>query len=573
MDLSEGIEPARQSRWATDGGQQSVEAGGLTRRVFLRHVAVSGVAAFLAACGGTPVVREAQPAATSPANGQPRTGGTYRIAGRGDMRSLDPPAAENAEDWWSAGMLLYNMLYFFDKDGKFYADLAAGDPEISDDGMTYTIPLRQGVTFHNGREMVADDVKFSLERQLWPEVYSWGKTYMSNLTGYQDVIDGKTKELAGIRIIDPYTIEIKIDVPQAVFPLLLTMSMNAIIPKQETLDAGADWGVSVVIGTGPFKFVEWRQGEQAVYERNPTYFREGLPYIDRVELSLNVEPAVQMLRWESDELEWVHDIPAAERPRIFGDEAMAALVRRTPAVAVRRLGMHYTTEPFDDVRVRQAVAMAIDKEALALAGGATPLEGFYARAMLQYDPNFKSAHAYDPEGAKQLLAEAGYPDGISGVTLQVNDAILGESVQADLRQIGIEVEIDATARPENRDLVRAGEHALFLYGWAASFPDAYDFVSAWTTCASIETGRNDGMYCNQRIDELLAQAETLPQNDPQRIAAYREIEDIVINQDVAFIGLHNLDSQGLGVAKVHDDFASPIYDGWPYLDAAWIEEE
>ncbi|MEZ4726754.1 MAG: ABC transporter substrate-binding protein [Caldilineaceae bacterium] len=226
---------------------------------------------------------------------------------------LDPPAAESSEDWWSAGMVLYNQLYFYDKDGNFYADLAADLPTISDDGVVYTIPLRQGVKFHNGRELVAEDVKFTLEHQLWPEVYSWGKSYMENLEGYEAVIDGSAKELSGITVVDSHTLEIILKKPQAVFPRLLSMSMNAIIPMEETLQAGADWGFSTVIGTGPFKFVEWVAGEKAVYARNDDYFKTP-PYLDGIEIYLNVDPAVQMLRWENGEVEWVASIPAAELP-------------------------------------------------------------------------------------------------------------------------------------------------------------------------------------------------------------------------------------------------------------------
>ena len=601
----------------TDGDEQQLRdarmlrelyaRGKLSRRAFLRSAAALGGAAFLAACGGAPATQqgqvtagpgataapapattespaaapmatEAPPAAATDAPAQPaaggqaRVGGTYRIHSASDIRSLDPPAAEGSEDWWSAGMILYNMLYFFDKDGKFYADLAAAEPEISSDGLTYTIPLRTGVKFHNGREMVADDVKFTLERQLWPEVYSWGKTYMDNVVGYQDVIDGKTKELAGVTVDGPYTVVIKLTKPQAVFPFILAMSMNAIIPQQETLDAGADWGVKTVIGTGPYKFVEWVQGQRAVYERNPDYFKAGLPYLERIELNLNVEDSVQMLRWESGEAELIRAIPAAERERVLSDPEISQQVRRGPATSVSRLGIQHQVKPFDDPRVRQAVAMAVDKATLAQAAGAVvpPLEGFYAIPMLQYDENFKSRYQYDPEGAKALLAEAGHPDGLKGVVLMATWEV-GELLLADLQAAGIEAELAPAGIEDTREFVRSGQAGLFLYSWSASFPDAFDYVSAWTSCAAAETGYNDGFYCNKRIDELLGQAEALPQPDPRRTAAYREIEDLVINQDIGFVGLYNGQGLVLGSAKVRDDDLSPIYQNWPYLEYAWME--
>jgi ABC-type transport system substrate-binding protein len=548
----------------------------LSRRAFLQTMAFTGGAAAMSTlfAGCSSPSGSGQSAAPSgQAASGPAVGGVYRMAGPGDIRSLDPPAAESSEDWWSAGMVLYNQLYFYDKDGNFYADLAADLPQISDDGMVYSIPIRSGVKFHNGRELVAEDVKFTLERQLWPEVYSWGKSYMENLVGYDEVIAGDSKELSGIKIVDSHTLEVTLKKPQAVFPALLTMSMNAIVPMEETLQAGDDWGFGTVIGTGPFKFVEWAAGERAVYERNPDYFKTP-PYIERIELNLNVDAAVQMLRWESGELEWARSIPAAELPRIFGDEELRAQLRQAPGLATNRLVFHQDVEPFNDIRVRQAVAMAIDRQAVAQKrnGLISPLEGHFTPPMLQFDPEFKSQYSFDPEQAKALMAEAGYGDGVSGVKMYIgSDEEIGQMLQADLANIGIETELMVGQWKDWRDAIRAGEIALFVYGWGASFPDAYDFTSAWSTCVSRETGYNDGNYCNERIDELVEQLEAMPLTDPERIAGYREIQDITINQDVAWVALWSGVNTALGRANVHDDFMSPIY-GWPYLETAWMEQ-
>jgi ABC-type transport system substrate-binding protein len=548
----------------------------LSRRAFLRtSLLLGGATALTSLAGGCAPQTATDQAGAAPAAADsaagPKPGGSYRLVGQGDFRTLDPPGAESSEDWWSAGMVLFNQLYFYDKDGNFYADLAADLPQISDDGMVYSIPIRQGVKFHNGRGLVADDVKFTLERQLWPEVYSWGKSYMENIVGYDEVIAGTSKELSGIKVVDDYTVEVTLKKPQAVFPALLSMSMNGIIPHAESQEAGDEWGYTVVIGTGPFKFVEWVAGEKAIYERNPDYHR-GAPYIERIELSLNVDPAVQMLRWENGEVEWVTQIPAAELPRVLSDDTLKAQVRQAPGLTTDRLAMHFGVKPFDDLRVRQAVAMAIDKQAIVQkrAGTVLPLEGYFTVPMLQYEADFKSNYLYDPERAKALLAEAGVTD-LKGVMMYIGqDTEIGQLLQADLQAIGIETELAVGQWKEWRDRIRNGDVPLFLYGWAASFPDAYDYTAAWTTCAAIETGYNDGHYCNERIDEILEQVEALPLQDPERIAGYREIEDIVINQDVAWVGLFNPQQVRLGKSYVHDDFVSPIY-GWPYLETAWME--
>jgi ABC-type transport system substrate-binding protein len=541
----------------------------LSRRDLVKGTAVGAAAAGASLLGANPLTAPSRHARAQ----EPQSGGVYRLMGSGDMRSLDPAGAEGSEDWWSAGELLFNRLYAYDRNTQFYPDLAADMPTVSTDGLVYTIPLRQGVKFHNGRELVADDVAFSLAWQLWPEVYSWGKTYMENVVGYDDVIAGTKKDLAGVKVVDPYTVEITLKKPQAVFPLILTMTMNGISPHQETLDAGADWGKTVVIGTGPFKFVEWKQGQQVIFERHPEYYKSGLPYLDRVELSLNVDPSVQMLRWENKEAEFVHTVPDSELANVLSDDKYQAVRRQTPSLGSLRIAMYTRAKPFDDLRVRQAVAMAIDKQffSRSTAGTWVPLEGIYLPQMLQFEESFKSNYQYDPDKAKALLTEAGYGGGIQGIKLigGVDEKTQLEGFQADLKAIGIEVEVISARFQEYLERIHSGEIQLTLNGWSASFPDAYDYVSGWLTCASInDAGYNFGDYCNQRIDDLVGQAEGLPQTDPQRIADYREIEDLVINQDAAIVGLgyHNL--VALSQDYMQNDPIDGLMGGWPFLETA-----
>jgi len=516
-------------------------------------------AAFATAKAGT-AASSIQSGPSLTGGGSPQPGGTLRILSSSDIRGLDPGSAEGSADWWAAGYLLYNYLYFYDKDGKLFPDVASDYPKLSADATTYTIPLRKGVKFHNGRELKAADAKFSLEWQLWKDVYSWGKSYGENIVGYKDVIDGKTKELSGVKVIDDYTIEVQLSKPQAVFPGLLSYSMWGMIPKEETIKAGKDFGTKVIIGTGPFKFVSWERGQKAVYEKNKDYFRQPQPYLDRIEESLNVKDATQLLQFEAGQADRIMQIPPAELGRILTDPKYADMLRVGPSSGVTRLLMNFKTKPLDNVKVRQAVALAIDKDNLIkiASGTAIKTEGFYAKGMLQYDPNFKSQYQHDPAKAKQVLADAGFADGIKGIKFWVGtdpSSAVGQAIQADLKSVGIQIDIGMT-----------------LEGWSASMWDANDYVSAWATAASaaLPSSWNDGNYANSKIDDLLDQAEKLPLLDDKRVQLYHQIEDIAINQDVAWVGLN----QGLGISlsqsKVHNDWLSGLYGAWPIAELTWM---
>ena len=577
----------------------------IARRDFLRVAAAATGTTIITACGGSPAPAATQPpaapttagAAEAAATATPapapiaataaavptatpmpaseiQTGGTYRMLTNADIPALDPPGAAWWVDWWSVGVLLNNMLYNYDKDYNLYPDLAEEMPEVSEDGRIYTIKLRQGVKFHTGTEMVAEDVKFTLDHAHWPEVTNWGKSYLANIVGYQDVIDGKTKDMVGIKILDKYTIQIELKEPQATFVPLLTMTHLGVIPKAETEAAGADFGTKVVVGTGPFKFVEWLPAQRLLYERNPDYYRNGLPYLDKVEIFLNIDPTVTLLRWESGDAEFSF-IPPSDLERILTDATFVEELRPAPRMETNRLCINTNVEPFNQPLVRKAVAHAIDKQNLVKLqfGGVIANEGLYAKGMLQFDPDFKSMYEYNPEKAKTLLAEAGFPDGIKGVRLSAGGPV-GEALQADLKAAGFEVELAVGTEANYQEMIASGEIPLVVAAWAASIPDAYDYVSGWCTCASskVEGTYNQGRYCNERIDELMAEAELMGLMEGARIENYRNIEDLIINGDVAMVGLFTTVVTSLSKDYVHDDFMSGIY-ALPFLAEAWMEKQ
>lgn len=571
----------------------------LSRREFLYGAGIGLTAAALAACAtATPAPTEAPseesaptdepsaspteppeptqappeaPAPTQAPSGEtPVDGGTYRVYATG-VSSFDPPAAEIYADWWSVAMVIGNTLYAYDVVGKLLPELAADLPKMSDDALVYTIPLRKGVRFHNGREMVADDVKFSLERTLWPEVYCWSRGFLSNVMGYQDVVDGTTKDLAGVKVLDPYTIEITLAQPQAIFLLILTVATLVIVPKQECLDAGDDWGSKIVILTGPFTFGEWKAGQYVAFERNPDYFKPGLPHLDRIELYYELERDVALMRAESNELEFTK-IPGAQLGRFLDDPQYENVVSVYPALGLWRLWLHMGVPPTNDKRVRQAIYQAIDRSAFIQVEGGRwiPLDSLYLPQMPQFNPDFRPNVSYDPEAARQLLADAGYE---SGLTIQMFGGpadVRQQLVQQDLAKVGITVElIPSSGDSAQWERERRGDVQLALAAWGASFPDAYDLVNGWMICSSGE-GHNYGQYCNEQVDQLVADAEKLPALSEERTALYRQIEEIVVNEDAAMFPLAQDTNAVLKREYVHGDDLHLIYQ-LPIPENVWME--
>ena len=300
--------------------------------------------------------------------------------------------------------------------------------------------------------------------------------------------------------------------------------------KEEVEKAGAEFGHQPV-GTGPFTLKEWKSGEYLLFEKNPTYFVEGLPYLDQITIRVGVEPSVALLQLEKGDIQLMGDPPpGAEWARMTSDPAWKDRLEIEPKVNTTYIAINTTTPPFDNVKVRQALNHAIDKQRIVqlLNGRADVANQILPALMPGYDPDYKG-YEYDPEKAKALLAEAGFADGFE-TTIQCiavdPQPKLCESFQQDLAKVGVKLNIETLAAPNVIDSAGNGKNPLTWSGglaWTQDYPDPDDFYAPILGCDSnVPGGWNWSRYCNQDLHTKFI--EQLSVTDPaKRMEAYKPL--------------------------------------------------
>ncbi|MFQ6019378.1 MAG: peptide ABC transporter substrate-binding protein [Dehalococcoidia bacterium] len=474
----------------------------------------------------------------------PREAGELRLFGP-DPLTLDPACANDAS---SARYIVevFSGLLTFDQDQNIVSDIAKSIPEPdsnADGSVTYTFELRRGVLFHDrSRQVTARDFKFSMERALSPDTLSSiALVYLGDIVGAEEFADGEAEAVTGIEAVGDFTLEITIDAPKPYFLAKLTYPTAFVVDRNEVGDSscfqGTEWTLSPN-GTGPFKLEEWRLGERVILLGNEQY--EPQPSLAKVTYLL--AGGSQLTMYENDEVDiafvGLNDIERIRDP----SDPLNPEFREAPSLDTAYVGFNVTKPPFDDVKVRQAFAMAVDKDKLVkvvLRELAVPANGILPPDMPGFNPGLEGL-PFDPEGAKELLAQSKYGDNRPEITLTssgqgatvgpVLDNILfqweenlGVTVNADQEQFGLFLQ----------DL-DAGRFQMFDLGWVADYIDPQNFLEIKFYSENIGS-TNETRYSNSEVDELLEKAQT-EENQKERFALYRRAEEIIV-EDAAWIPL------------------------------------
>jgi peptide/nickel transport system substrate-binding protein len=430
---------------------------------------------------------------------------TLRTNLRSDPAMVDPVTYSELV----AGDVMKNLYEGFtelDKDGNVVPALATRW-EANADNKGFRFHLRKGVKFHSGREFTARDVKWTFEQILLPgNKGGLTLTYLKVLEGAQDILDGKATQLSGVKVVDPYTLDVRFTRPDVLFPIYPFQFMDSGIVAQH----GADWHTKVSAGTGPFKLVHWKRGQEVRLAAHKDYWGQA-PAVDEVAMLIvpSFDTAISM--YEANELDVV-DLEAIQARRVLKDARFKDQILAVPAAQIRYMGMNQNLyPPFKDKRVREAVCLAFDREALVkglYGGAAAPLYGQITPGVAGYNPNVKPI-PYDPSRAKQLMAEAGFPDGkgLPPVKLTCEPNFKDElAYYADQfkKVLGMPVETEIQERATFIKRMNAGEVPFFPWGWTADYPDAMYFLSqVWYGPSPYNRAR----WKNAEFDQLIDRAQ------------------------------------------------------------------
>ncbi|MDP3191418.1 ABC transporter substrate-binding protein [Rhodoferax sp.] len=447
---------------------------------------------------------------------------------------------------------IYDNLVDFERGGTKVVPGLAESWTVSKDGLEYVFKLRKGVKWQSNknfkptRDMNADDILFMFERQ-WKENDPYFKVTSSNHAYFGDM--GMPKLLKSVDKVDEHTVKIVLNAPEAPFLSNLAMQYAGVQSKEYAiamLKAGTPEKIDQEpVGTGPFMLVQYQKDAIIRYKAFPQYWA-GKAKIDDLIFSITPDASVRWAKLQKGECHVMPYPNPADLPAIRKDANV--VVMEQPGLNIGYLAYNTTKKPFDDVRVRKAVNMAINKKAIVDAvylGTGVPATNPIPPTQWSYNKSIKD-DAFNPEEAKKLLAAAGLKDGFTtdlwAMPVQrpynPNAKRIAELMQADLAKVGIKAEIKSFEWGEYRKRMQAGEHQMGMLGWTGDNGDPDNFLNTLLGCSSAkQNGSNVAKFCYQPFEDLVQKAKVVS-NPAERAKLYEQAQVIFKQQAPWFTIAH-----------------------------------
>ncbi|MGQ5720105.1 ABC transporter substrate-binding protein [Pseudochrobactrum asaccharolyticum] len=499
-----------------------------------------------------------------------------RLAITGDPRTID---VQMTTDEYTIPLNVYDRLVEAETiapgQSKILPSLAESW-DISEDGKTYTLHLRKGVLFHNGEELTADDVVYTYDRMLNPATKALNTDILDFVEGAKARLDGTAPTVTGLQAVDKYTVKIVLTQPYAAFIALLASPQASIYNRKFTEPLGDKYGLSpdTVNGTGPFVLTDYTLNDSQRMEANEKYFK-GRSKLDSVLIRVVPDAETMRMLFESDEID-VFDTDSAitQIPYFTKSEKWKDQIRKGPVAGLNYYHINQKIKPFDDVRVRKAFQMGINRQEILdkMFYGEGQLEnGILPSGVACYTP--ATPIEYNPKKAKELLVEAGYPDGVDIAFSQVSSwsskwVDLNQLVQAQLRESGFNTEIKVVDESAYYDMRKGGTINNYPQVWSADFndPDNFFYTFFSKSGTSVRGFNNE----DQEVFDGIEKARGMT-NPDERCKLYEQLTERIVQTDAAWVPLFSLNHLFIVQPRVKN-FVVP-WNGWTSMSYYKMEVE
>ena len=474
----------------------------------------------------------------------------FRYTASSSITSLDPAFAKDQDNIWGC-IQLYNGLVQLDDELRVQPCIAKSW-EILDSSTTYIFHLRNDVFFHTDtllpkneiHPVKASDFVYSFNRLIDPKVASPGSWVMNNVK--------RTEQgLLMIYAIDDTTLIIHLEKPFSPFPGLLTMPYCSVVPKNAVDFYGSDFR-NHPVGSGPFKFSMWKEGVKLIFLKNEHYFERDsvekkLPYLDAVEISFISDKQSAFIEFLKGNLDFISGIYASYKDDLLtrhgnlqSKYAHRFKMETQPYLNTEYLGIlsdRSATNPLQNKLVRQALNYGFDRRKmmkyLLNNIGTAATSGFIPPGLPSFDSTLVNGYDYNPSMARELLKEAGYPDGKGLPEINMSTTItyqeLTEYIKSQWEEIGFKIKIDVNQAAFHRKMVAEQKLPFFRGSWIADYPDAENYLALFYSKNFAPAGPNFTHFSNAAFDALYEKA-SVESTDSIRFGYYRQMDQIVMNE-------------------------------------------
>ncbi|MEH7884763.1 ABC transporter substrate-binding protein [Bacillus sp. JJ1609] len=478
----------------------------------------------------------------SSSDGGSSSGGTLVFGRGGDSTSLDPAITTEGEAFKVTKNIYETLIEFGEQDTEIKPGLAESWEE-SPDGLKHTLKLRKGVKFHDGTDFNAEAVVFNFER--------WKAGNKEQFYYYNSQFGDVIKE---VKAVDEYTVEFTLNRILAPFNKNLAMSPFG-IASPEAVKKYGDKFLENPVGTGPFKFKEWKRNDKVTLVKNENYWDKGLPKLDEVIFRVIPENSARLNALNTGEVDIIDGVNFSDVESIESNPDLQTFFR--PSLNVAYLGLNNERGPLKDKKVRQALNYAVDKKSLIdafYAGAAEPAKNPMPKTVAGYNDEV-DGYEYNPEKAKELLKEAGFENGFEmelwampvARPYMPDGKKVAEALQADFAKIGVKAKIVSYEWATYLEKARVGEADSFLLGWTGDNGDADNFLYVLLDQDNIDSN-NYARYKNQEVHDLFIQAQST-NDQAEREKLYKEAQ-LLIKEDAPWIPLVHSEPALAGRADV-----------------------